>query len=514
MGQPFVPYDWQKQYLLNYYLVRGDAEWAPQNPLLRTAFVYRMGLVVGPQKLGKDPIEAFQICLEGVGPVLFAGWAQPGDLYECHKYGCRCGWTYAYDEGEPKGMPWATPLIQITAVSEDATQNTYDALRPMIEQGPLADLIPKTGEEFIRLPGGGRIDTVTSSALSRLGQRVTFVSQGEAGLYTKTNGMTKVADTQYRGLAGMGGRASLHTNAWDPAEHSTAQTFYESGDKTIYVQFDNPPGTLSFTNKEDRRKILRRVYPSDVRRENNGHVDLDAIEAEALSLALRDPAQAARFFGNQLVTGAGKAFDLEVWRALATDHVVPKGAQIVAGFDGSRVDDNTALIACEIATGYLWKVAIWKPQGVEIPRDQVDGVVDDLFHDYKVLRLNADPPYWKEEIAAWAGRYGSEVVREWATYRNRLMGYAVRDFATAIAAGHLSHDGDADFNLHVGNAHRKELNERDDKGVRLWTLQKERDGGPDKIDAVVAAVLAWEARLEAIEDGALNQPTVFRAFVA
>src|ERR1035437_10382998 len=217
MGQPFVPYDWQKQYLLNYYLVRGDAEWAPQNPLLRTAFVYRMGLVVGP--------------------VLFAGWAQPGDLYECHKYGCRCGWTYAYDEGEPKGMPWSTPLIQITAVSEDATQNTYDALRPMIEQGPLADLIPKTGEEFIRLPGGGRIDTVTSSSRSRLGNPVTFAPQDEAGLYTPETGMVKLARTQYRGLSGMSGRASLTTNAWDPAQKSVAQTEYESGAADVYRQF-------------------------------------------------------------------------------------------------------------------------------------------------------------------------------------------------------------------------------------------------------------------------------------
>jgi hypothetical protein len=61
------------------------------------------------------------------------------------------------------GMAWPTPLIQITAFSEEQTDNIYDALRPMIDEGPLHDLIPKTGEEFIRLPGGGRIDTVTSS---------------------------------------------------------------------------------------------------------------------------------------------------------------------------------------------------------------------------------------------------------------------------------------------------------------------------------------------------------------
>jgi hypothetical protein len=53
----------------------------------------------------------------------------------------------------------------------------------MIDDGPLHDLIPKTGEEFIRLPGDGRIDVVTSNATSRVGQRVTFVPQDETGFY-------------------------------------------------------------------------------------------------------------------------------------------------------------------------------------------------------------------------------------------------------------------------------------------------------------------------------------------
>jgi hypothetical protein len=140
------------------------------------------------------------------------------------------------------GMPWPTPLLQITAVSEEQTDNIFGALRPMIEYGPLADVIPKTGEEFIRLPGGGRIDTVTSSsATSRLGQRVTFVPQDEVGLWTPTNKMTKVADTQYRGLAGMGGRAALSTNAWDPSEQSVAQRSTSPAPLDIYRQFIQPP---------------------------------------------------------------------------------------------------------------------------------------------------------------------------------------------------------------------------------------------------------------------------------
>jgi hypothetical protein len=36
------------------------------------------------------------------------------------------------------GMAWSTPLIQLTAASEEQTENIYDALRPMIELGPLS----------------------------------------------------------------------------------------------------------------------------------------------------------------------------------------------------------------------------------------------------------------------------------------------------------------------------------------------------------------------------------------
>jgi len=112
----------------------------------------------------------------------------------------------------------------------------------------------------------------------------------------------------------------------------------------------------------------------------------------------RDPAQAARFFGNQLVTGSGKAFDIEVWSSLALASKPPKQSLVVAGFDGSRVDDHTALIATDVATGFCWPVGIWDPQdhGGEIPRDKVAAALDDLFHDYKVLRVYCDPPYLGE----------------------------------------------------------------------------------------------------------------------
>lgn len=315
-GRPFLLYDFQLEYLANFYLVKGSAPWQPYDPILGPAFVYRRGLLVDPQKKGKGPLSAGHICLEGAGPALFAGWAGRDDGYACSEQGCGCGWEYEYEPGEPMGMAWPTPLIQVTALSEEQTDNIYGALRPMIELGPLADVIPKTGEEFIRLPGGGRIDTVTSSAQSRLGQRVTFVPQDEVGLWTAQNRMAKVADTQYRGLAGMGGRASLTTNAWDPAEQSVSQQQFESQAKDIYRQFRQPPANLSYRNKVERRRIHRFVY-GEALKEHGGHVDLDSIEAEAADMLERDPAQAERFFGNKIVYGAGSWLREGLWESRA-----------------------------------------------------------------------------------------------------------------------------------------------------------------------------------------------------
>lgn len=518
-GRPFRPYDGQLEYLGAFYLVRGDARWVPENPVLAPAFVYRRGLLVGPQKLGKDPLMAAQVCVEGAGPALFAGWAEPGDTYNCHDHGCGCGWVYRYDTGEPRGMPWPTPLIQITAFSEKATENTYDALRPMIDDGPLADVIPRTGEGFIRLPGGGRIDTVTSEARSRLGNRITHASQGELGIWNHANTMDKVADTQWRGLAGTGGRASGTTNSWDPAERSVAQLMYESPAEDVYRQFAQPPGNLSFRDKVERKRILRIVYPPDVLRENGGHVDLNAIEAEAMDLIGRgDPAQAARFFGNMIITGSGRAFDIAQWDALKGVHTCKPGGWITLGFDGSKSGDWTALIATCVACGFQWSLGIWAPadgDGGEVPRGKVNAAVAGAFAGWKVWRLYADPPYWREEIAAWQGKYGDKVVIDWDTNRSRPIAAAVSNFAVAISDRALHHDGDPVYRAHIANCHRRVLPGRDEKGAHLWTLEKERPDSNLKIDAAMAGVLSWEARTDAVASGVgVNEQRKFHgAFV-
>lgn len=515
-GRPFRLYNWQLTDVAAFYTVRPDVRWIPENPVKAPAFVYRRDLVVGPQGIGKNPLIAARICLEGVGPALFGGFAGTDDGYACADHGCGCGWEYPYDPGEPMGMPWPTPLIQITAFSQESTDNTYDALRPMIELGPLVDLIPHTGEVFIRLPGGGRIDAVTSSALSRLGQRVTFVTQDEVGIWTAQNKMVRVADTQWRGLSKMGGRAAMTTNAWDPAENSVAQQQFDSGSLDVFRQYIEPPANLSYADRRERRKIHRIVYPADVLVENGGHVDLDSIEAEAAELAERDPAQARRFYGNERVAGAGTAVDPDRWDALARPgDPPPSGSRIGAGFDGSITQDATIIRGCHKGRGFRWRA--WeKPTGPElarwlsahpgkdrweVDRLEVDEAVDELFATYDVGLMLCDTPKWRTEIERWAEKYKlgdrpeDQRVLAFDTAQARRFAPAVDRWLTGIATGEHTHDADPITDAHVKAAHRQKVHlaDQDDDGRTLYVLVK----GADKrrIDGAITDVLAFTAEM-------------------
>ena len=512
-GQPFRLYDQQLSYLANFYLVRGTAKWTPANPLLASAFVYRRGLWVGPQKLGKGPGTAAQICLEGMGPSLFAGWAGPDDGYACTDWGCGCGWEYPYQPGEPMGMPRPTPLIQVTAYSQDQTDSVYDrALRPMIELGPLSDVAPRTGEEFIRLPGGGKVETVTASAPSRLGQPVTFVPQDEVGIYTESNGMLGCAETQWRNLAGMGGRASMTTNAWNPAEQSVAQRQSELAMPDLYVQHRQPPAHLSYTNKVERRRIHRHVY-GETAREHGGHVDLEQIEAEAAELVRKDPAQAERFYGNRVVYGSGSWLPSGLWPDTRADRKVLAGTPICLGFDGSDVSDYTAIRA-ETRDGHRFtptygpdnSPTIWNPteSGDRIPRSEVHAAVDELFARFRVQRMYCDPPYWRTEIDEWSARYGAEKVLLWDTGRVKQMHAALERARGDLATGLSSHDSCPITAVHVANARMVA------RPGQHYLLGKPSAG--QKIDAAMADALAHEAAADARREGWETERAAFVPF--
>lgn len=487
-GEPYLLTGEMWRFALRHYRVDPFTQ-RDDRGMWRLPFVYVRGSqLVRSQKWGKGPFAAAIVCTEAApdGPVRFDGWDS---------------------EGQPVGRPWATPVIQVTAASEDQADNVWGALLPMIERGALAADIPDTGLTRIFLPSGGKIEPVTSSALSRLGQRIVLAVQDQTESWVQSNGLRKLADTQRRNIAGMGGRWLSTCNAWDPRDDSVAQYTAEHEHEGVYHD-DVDPGQGSIRNKAERRRMLRKVYG------DSWWVDLDRIDAEIVALLGRDPAQAERWYLNRKQAGEDAAFDLERWNELAQPQEIERGSLIVIGVDGARFRDALAIRARDVETGYAWTLGIWERperarQGYEHPADEADGAMVDAFETYRVWRAYVDPQHISHLLEKWQGRWGDKRVVPWWTNRPRPIAWAVRNFTEAFGSddtpGDFTHDGDPVQARHIANARKQLVNVYDDKHTQMHTISKDFPESPRKMDGAMADVLSWEARGDAIADGALQQ---------
>lgn len=153
--EPFRPTREQEDFILRWYSL--DPETGK--------FPYRRALLGRPRGWGKSPCLAGLAAFEALGDCLFDGWDA---------------------EGQPVGRPWSTartPLVQIAAVSEDQTRNTWQPLLEMLgDEAPALDnypgLEPMLGA--VMLPKRGRIEQVTSSANTQKGAPAVFAVLDQA----------------------------------------------------------------------------------------------------------------------------------------------------------------------------------------------------------------------------------------------------------------------------------------------------------------------------------------------
>ena len=135
----------------------------------------------------------------------------------------------------------------------------------------------------------------------------------------------------------------------------------------------------------------------------------------------------------------------------------------------------------------------------------------DAFRRYKVVGFYADPAKdWRSHINAWEARFGGKVKVKasanhpfewWMTGgRSHLNQRALEAFEGAVRNGDISHDGSYRLTSHMLNARRRIRHAK-------LTLGKEHDYSPNKIDAAVAAVLAFQARLDAVAKGVGKRTT-------
>ncbi|MGH3924586.1 MAG: hypothetical protein ACRDTT_17290, partial [Pseudonocardiaceae bacterium] len=346
-----------------------------------------------------------------------------------------------------------------------------------------------------------RIDAVTSSADSRLGNPTTYVVQDETGLYTATNKMRRTAETQRRGVAGMGGRSQETSNAPDPSTDNVAKSTWSSKRPDIFKFWRKPPSHLSYTNRAHRRRIHAYVYAGCK------HIDLDSIEAEAAELIERDPGQAERFYGNRSVSGHSSWMNAQKWGRRKRRRDVPDKARIVFALDGSDVDDHT-MIRAELVHPELHQFTPtfgpdklpthWDPAeyGGQVPRTEVKAAFGELMRRFDVVRVYVDPPYWETELSEWIGEYGEKRIIPWLTRRRVQMWAAAERLLIDVTKKDavFRHDGCQIAEQHILNARKSIWGTKNEYGLVKATPAQ-------KIDGCVTSILVHEAACDVIAAG-------------
>jgi hypothetical protein len=520
---PYVPTVEQEDFIVAFYALAGDGRRS-----------IRRGVLSRPKGWGKSPVLASIAAAEGLAPVLFDHWAAQGEV----SY-----WGYEYAEGEPVGRPWReirTPLVQLSAVSEDQTRNAWTPLLEMLDNPRAKESFPglEPMQTFVNLPGGGRIEFVTASARSREGNRPVFCVLDQTETWLPGNGGVKLAATMRRNLGKTGGSSIESPNAYLPGEGSVAEdsaaywTQIQEGkarDEGLLYDHQEAPADTDLNDEASLLVGLRAAYGCsskmpcvlpDHEHPTMGWVDLERIIAEIHDPAT-DPQDARRFYLNQITHASDSYISQPEWAGCRdTDKPLEPGDYITLGFDGSRgkakgKPDATALIGCRISDGHIFQVKVWEADDThwetwEPPLVEIEAAIDECFKVYNVGAFYCDPAKdWRSYVNAWEAKYGSRVpVKvsrdhpfEWWMVGGRsvFIERAVEGFEGAVRNKDMTHDGSLALTSHVLNARRRIRHQK-------LTVGKESDYSSKKVDACVGAILAWQARMDCVAAGIGTKP--------
>lgn len=470
----------------------------------------------------KSELAAFIVLFEALGPARFSHWATEGETYE------RDGRVYQYAPGDAVGQNVTAPFIRCLATEEGQAGNTYDNVYFNLSEGPLAEGLPRDAAGLTRifLPGGGEIIPSTASNSSKDGGRESMVVFDETHLFTRPE-LKRMYQTVRRNLAKrkIAEPWSLETSTmYLPGEKSVAEETHELAKlitekkaKSQRLLFDHreADADIDLTDEAQIRAGIAEAYGpfSQV-------MDVDRIVSEFYD-PRNDPSDSRRYYFNQPTSARDAWLTAPEWNSCFKDDTVKPGEEITLGFDGSRkrsrgVTDATALIGCRVSDGHIFEIKVWEqPQGPAgdgwaVPVDEVDWEVAQAFSRYTVVGMFADPARWESYVAKWEAEYGkrlkarasqSNPIAWWMTgNRSYLVVRAVEQFQTAVIDKELSHDGAHALTRHVLNARRR-------VGRSGVTIAKSTPESPDKIDAAVSAVLAYQARLIALSKGEATRST-------
>lgn len=473
----------QVRFILWWYALDSQGRW-----------LYYHGVRRYPKGAGKSPFAALLALIELLAPVRLARFDNRVIG------GC---------VGRKVGMP----LVQIAATSQDqANVNTMRMIQAMLPKKSRIrdDYDVETGKTIFHIPGGGQLMIITSSPTTEEGALVTFAILDQTESFLPNNGGVKLSEVLDRNVGKRGNRMVETSNAWEPGKESIAETTFDAwaaqeegrlrGRGRILYDARMAPPDIDF---EDDESIVRGVAAAYG---DAYWIDADDIVQNRI-LSPRTPLDVSKRYYLNWPEAAEDAWTTQQeWGRLADpEFVIDDGDDIVMGFDGSRINDATALIGCHIETGFTFSLGIWETENgtVPIPVEEVDAAVFLAKERWKVRAFFADVNEWEEHtkiswrklftdddtLDIWSvpgGRDPQPIAWDMRSHTGEFTHACEMVLGEIQSVGFL-HDSDSFLGRHVVNARRRPNRH----GI---SIGKEAPKSPRKIDGAVAMIMSRNAR--------------------
>lgn len=470
-------------------------------------FAWRDGVIQRLKGWGKDPVVGTWAALEFVGPCRWSG--------EVAEEGNEWGIPARQPVGEQHPAAW----VQIAAVSQDQTRNTMTLFPSLFSRRAIEEYRIDLGKEIIYADRGrARIEAVTSSPRALEGGRPTASYLNETHHWVESNQgheMAAVIERNATKSADGSSRTLAITNAYEPGEDSVAERTREAFE-AVEAGRAADTGLFYDSLEAPAEALLTREWIGPTLRAVRG--DSTWLDIERLTSSILDvrnpPSRSRRFWFNQIVAAEDAFLARYEWDACPHEGIeLQRGDELVLFFDGSKSDDATGLVGCRMSDGHVVTFGVWQRPAAwpedrpwRVPREEVDGVVDRVFAEYRPVAFFADPGaghddadgerYWDGFIDAWAQRYGRRLklkATQSGTNRHAVM-WDMRDrrrqqafteavdrFYRDVLERQLTHDGHRVLRQHVANARRR---------TNAWgyTIGKEHRESARKVDLAVCAI--------------------------
>lgn len=492
-GQPWQFTPEQARFILWFYAVDDAGD-----------FLYHSGVLQRLKGWGKDPVVA---CLS------------PAECFADVRFS-------HFENGRPIGREETNAWVQIVAVSQEQTKNTFKLFPSLISPEARREYGIQVGKLNVYGLGDTRqIEAVTSNPLSIEGGRPTFTGRAETQNWNSSNGGHDMAGAMEGNAAkSEGGAARMldFCNAYRPGEDSVGERMREAWEATQGADGDAPTAMdfgLLYDSLEapPDAPLTAEAAPAVVESIRGDSHWLDTRPRGRIVKSILNPAnppsESRRKWYNQITATEDAWITPQEFDALSSPSVIEPGERVFLFGDGSKSDDATALLGVRESDGHLFTVRVWqRPPRAEswvVDRSDVDRTVRDAHALWNVIGFFWDPSdarddetgerFWESYCDEWAADFGDSyellaVPRSserhakhaviwdmrWPSHQAIFVEHAER-FVSDVAAGAMTHDGAERLKQHVKNARRR---------PNKWgvSLGKEGRESARKVDAAVCAV--------------------------